>query len=556
MDNIRVKKESLYNWRSELKESSECQCEGCGQDPCVDCGEDCHNLNEEVQGGVNVENYADGVQFNEIETVDIIKPEPLNPSNWRNDLIQVDERYKFIGPGKGKKTSVKDMTKNTGEKVGVDYSKLIQANKNVDKETVSASHEVEGELIDENLIKGAIEGGKILYKIGKWAIPKVGRALKNKGAADIAKFKKSQEVVKRVNNIEKIRTTKALKGADVKGIFTKSKVKPELNRVNWRATVPTVTNRVTTAATKALSPSNISTTTSKVGAKVTKLKRQQITGKAQDILDKMKKGRTLQTRMDKAVSSSNKSGTLSQRTNEIIAQVKADKGSSIVRSQKGTLATQKSRALTKLQNKSSSIANRTQSSSNITTTRGPSASNATVDVKATTVKPKSLSSSSSPSQSKSYSAKREYAKGWMAYNKAAGATLKADKTSKIANVAGSGLVGLTVGGKVGQELGKTKEAPKVTPEVKKEAPKVTPEVKKETPKDEKPKEENKTISNTEKKTVAPEKNPEVTPERQRRDERLRKAKLRGNPRLQGLERMKTGTPINQLFNKKKVKDKK
>ena len=63
MDNIRVKKESLYDWRSELKESSECQCEGCGQDPCVDCGENCHNLNEEVQGGVNVENYADGVQF-------------------------------------------------------------------------------------------------------------------------------------------------------------------------------------------------------------------------------------------------------------------------------------------------------------------------------------------------------------------------------------------------------------------------------------------------------------------------------------------------------------
>ncbi len=43
-------------------------------------------VSEEVEGGVSVENYADGVQFNEIETVDIIKPEPLNPSNWRNDL--------------------------------------------------------------------------------------------------------------------------------------------------------------------------------------------------------------------------------------------------------------------------------------------------------------------------------------------------------------------------------------------------------------------------------------------------------------------------------------
>ena len=49
-------------------------------------------VSEEVEGGVSVENYADGVQFNEIETVDIIKPEPLNPSNWRNDLNILDEK--------------------------------------------------------------------------------------------------------------------------------------------------------------------------------------------------------------------------------------------------------------------------------------------------------------------------------------------------------------------------------------------------------------------------------------------------------------------------------
>ena len=42
--------------------------------------------------------------------------------------------------------------------------------------------------------------------------------------------------------------------------------------------------------------------------------------------------------------------------------------------------------------------------------------------------------------------------------------------------------------------------------------------------------------------------------RARRDEGLRKAKLRGNPRLQGLEKMKTGTPINQLFNKEEVEN--
>ncbi len=42
--------------------------------------------------------------------------------------------------------------------------------------------------------------------------------------------------------------------------------------------------------------------------------------------------------------------------------------------------------------------------------------------------------------------------------------------------------------------------------------------------------------------------------RSRRDERLRKAKLRGNPRLQGLEKMKTGTPVNQLFKKEEVEN--
>ena len=40
--------------------------------------------------------------------------------------------------------------------------------------------------------------------------------------------------------------------------------------------------------------------------------------------------------------------------------------------------------------------------------------------------------------------------------------------------------------------------------------------------------------------------------RARRDAALEKAKLRGRPRLQGLEKMKTGTPINQLFKKEEV----
>ncbi len=81
-------------------------------------------VSEEVEGGVSVENYADGVQFNEIETVDIIKPEPLNPSNWRNDLNVLDEK-------KISKTAVKALknTAKTGATVG---ATMIGMNKGAD----------------------------------------------------------------------------------------------------------------------------------------------------------------------------------------------------------------------------------------------------------------------------------------------------------------------------------------------------------------------------------------------------------------------------------------
>ena len=87
MNNIRVKQESLNDWRTELKESTNCECEGCDCNPCVECGEDCHNLNEEIEGGISVQNVADGLNFTEVETVDIIKPEPIKgASNWQLEM--------------------------------------------------------------------------------------------------------------------------------------------------------------------------------------------------------------------------------------------------------------------------------------------------------------------------------------------------------------------------------------------------------------------------------------------------------------------------------------
>merc|ERR1711981_1346046 len=91
--------------------------------------------NEELQGGVSVEPYTKDTKFLEVETVDIIKPKVLNASDWRSELVQIDEKYKYLKTG-----NLKDMSKGKDEKAPVDYSK-IRASKETKKETVSASYE-------------------------------------------------------------------------------------------------------------------------------------------------------------------------------------------------------------------------------------------------------------------------------------------------------------------------------------------------------------------------------------------------------------------------------
>ena len=58
--------------------------------------------NEELQGGVSVEPYTKDTKFLEVETVDIIKPKALNASDWRSELVQIDERYKYLKGGNDK----------------------------------------------------------------------------------------------------------------------------------------------------------------------------------------------------------------------------------------------------------------------------------------------------------------------------------------------------------------------------------------------------------------------------------------------------------------------
>ena len=470
MDNIRVKKESLHDWRSEFQDQVD---EGALKlaagaavlalpylakkflKPKVDKKiEDARNnlkiggnrrsgtTNEEVQGGISVQNYSDGVQFNEIETVDIIKapslkevyrtknppikfeddnrpikdrpgvqigPARINPDepikkpkpqvprfpagqkpsggkriplqsdrvyrpetdnegniippklntrpftkkpvklvpktttqldhyDWRSELI-IDEgnRTRFKGYSLSGSGNKKDMSKGPNEKVYVDYTK-IQAKADKKKELFAASHEVEGDLVDEGLVRGALQGAGLLWKLGKWGIPKAVRALKNKGAADITKFKKSQEVVRRVNNIEKIRTTNALKGTDVKGVFTKSKVKPELNKINWKSTVPKTTPTASTTSTKRLTSSrpHLDHPTSKG------LTYQQKQSKATNIIAKIRgntptqqKSKEILSRMNNAINKSNKPGTYSSKVNA--AKNIPDPVTSIVPSPSGSL---------------------------------------------------------------------------------------------------------------------------------------------------------------------------------------------------------------------------
>ena len=291
MDNIRVKKESLFDWRSTLTEETNCDCEGCGQDPCIKCGDDCHNLNEEVQGGISVENYADGVQFNEIETVDIIKPKALDPSNWRSEMH------------------------------------ILEDNK----------------IIDEGLLKGAIGGAKLIAKIAPTVtkgVIKGGKALAKKGAGDVSKFVKSQKVANRAINIEKIRANKPVL------------VKPV--NVKWNPTVPSkIKPRVSTISSKQISgsagtqykkpiganPTAKTQHNEPIGPKLTKNQKIKLTGKAQKVIDQIRgktPGAKLSAKMSKAYDKN-----LQKTGDKIIKDIKATpipKEKAIVKSPAGSLA--------------------------------------------------------------------------------------------------------------------------------------------------------------------------------------------------------------------------
>ena len=76
------------DWRAELSESQECQCEGCDTDPCVECGENCHDVSEAKIDDVK---YGKGKGWNQPDKkrIDIYHARhsylKKNPPNVRSD---------------------------------------------------------------------------------------------------------------------------------------------------------------------------------------------------------------------------------------------------------------------------------------------------------------------------------------------------------------------------------------------------------------------------------------------------------------------------------------
>ena len=519
---------------------------------------------EELQGGISVEPYNKDTKFLEVETVDIIKPKELNASDWRNDLIQVDEKYKFLRTG-----NKKDMTKGKGEKTPVDYSKILAASPNpgpapvnpkdiptepgspylpgkspYKKDKIFASYEkdlenmiieileedvdilykdglsyeeiaefydVKEELLNEGLVSGAIAGAKIISKfapkIAKFAakrgikdrkiltqfvknpknwqkankdIDVVGKLpsrvyaagqklrqitdrgikalkgstqkliepLKRKGQEDIAKWNKTQEVIKRANSLAR---TKAEKAGKIVDIAKKTTDLPAAKK-----SLP-----LTKKVTQGMKPKEI------------RSKGMNLLAKLQGKTEKTKKAAELTKRMARAVEVSKKPTTYSGKVD---AAIKLSNPGSLVKS--------KGSALSKTTDKGSSLVSKVR---NFFSKKGTKQLTGTKTPKSLT--PSKVKDTNIGKGSKATQSKIKMAKEWQALNKAAGATVKSDKMAKNAAITGgtAGVLGVVAGSQ------STKNSKKIIANPT-ESPKALPS------------KENKTIKNTEKKIVDPKKN--------------------------------------------------
>ena len=431
-------------------------------------------------------------------------------------------------------------------------------------------YDVEDEFLEEGLVSGAIAGAKIIAKVA----PKVAKYVAKRGAKDIktvSKFVRNPQNWSRANkDIDKVgkfvkelpartyQSGKALRGATNKGLLNPAKdvadklvksqkianrainikkisaakvVKTKLPKVDFKSTVPTKSTNVSTTATKALKGTKDKVTKGMTPKEI-RSKGMNVLAKMQGKTPKQQKAKELTSRIKNAIDKSKKPTTYSGKVDA--AKKLPNPQSAVVKGGSTAVATTKVVAkTTKIPLSKTTVVSSPKA--NLSKVKSP-AKPQTIDVKASPV-----GKGSKATQSKIAGAKK-----WMEYNKRASVpsdvvtgnpnppkfsggkgslkprvTVSKDKLLGKVATGVSGAAGLIAGVKVGQKVAKT-DSPTTSPTKKSKA--IAPSTNPPTnPKAAIPDEENKTISNTEKKTVDPKKNEVVTkkatpsPQRARRD---------------------------------------
>jgi len=212
------------DWRSDfLTEQTECDCEGCGQDPCIKCGESHHNINEELQGGVSVETYTKDTKFTEIETIDIIKAKPLVSEGNRTKAL-TNQGKKTVDPKKNELISASYEAEEGTDILVEDFmTDLYNEGCTVDEinEYLLEEYEIDEEYLEEVwgiLAKGALKGAKLLSKGAGYAAK---RAAKDSGK--VIKAVKNPANLRRANlDTQKVIDTVAKGAKDTKELAART----------------------------------------------------------------------------------------------------------------------------------------------------------------------------------------------------------------------------------------------------------------------------------------------------------------------------------------------
>tara|TARA_B100001250_G_scaffold155800_1_gene133916 strand:+ start:45 stop:1610 length:1566 start_codon:yes stop_codon:yes gene_type:complete len=212
------------DWRSDfITEQTECDCEGCGQDPCIKCGESHHNINEELQGGVSVETYTKDTKFTEIETIDIIKAKPLVSEGNRTKAL-TNQGKKTVDPKKNELISASYEAEEGTDILVEDFmTDLYNEGCTVDEinEYLLEEYEIDEEYLEEVwgiLAKGALKGAKLLSKGAGYAAK---RAAKDSGK--VIKAVKNPANLRRANlDTQKVIDTVAKGAKDTKELAART----------------------------------------------------------------------------------------------------------------------------------------------------------------------------------------------------------------------------------------------------------------------------------------------------------------------------------------------